>query len=337
MGMTLGVLLVLLVGSIIVATAIGAVHVPYGQTFLVILAKSLGLDLDVSPSHAAIVWSIRLPRVLVAGVVGFALAVCGAAMQGLFKNPLATPGITGVSSGASLGAALAIFLGWQAVSAWTVPMAAFVGALLAVVIVYMLATRNGKTDTATLLLAGVAVSAFFSAVLSGVYHFVDTGVLREIVYWLMGNLGGKQWDHLITVTPIVALGCLALFACAPDLNILTTGEEEARSLGVSVQRTKRLVLALVSVVTGAAISVAGLIGFVGLIVPHTMRLIIGPDHRWLMPASGLAGASFLILSDLIARTAFSPIELRTGIVTSFFGVPFFLGILFRRRDSVRWE
>lgn len=336
-GATIIVLVGLVIGAVVLGTAVGVVHLPYIETLWVILAKSLRLPMDASPTHEAIIWTVRLPRVLVAGLVGFGLAVSGAAMQGLFKNPLATPGITGLSSGASLGAALAIFLGWQLVNVWFVPLTAFVGALLAVVTVYVLATRNGKTDTATLLLAGVAVSAFFGAILSALYHFVDIGILREIVYWLMGNLGGKRWDHLATVAPLVFLGALGLFACAPDLNILVAGEEQARSIGVPVQRTKRIVLALVSLVTGAAISVSGLIAFVGLIVPHTMRFIVGPDHRWLMPASGLGGAAFLILCDLIARTAFSPVELRTGIVTSFFGVPFFLVILLRRRESVRWD
>ncbi len=330
-------LLGLLVVSVTLGTAIGAVQLPFVETLLVILAKSLRIPYETSSTHEAIIWTVRLPRVLVAGIVGFGLAVSGAAMQGLFKNPLATPGITGLSSGASLGAALAIFLGWQLINVWLVPLAAFSGALVAVVVVYVLATRNGKTDTATLLLAGVAVSSFFGALLSAIYHFVDIGILREIVYWLMGNLGGKRWDHLATIAPLVLLGSLGLFVCAPDLNILVTGEEQARSIGVPVQRVKRIVLTLVSLVTGAAISVAGLIGFVGLIVPHTIRLIVGPDHRWLMPASGLAGAAFLILCDLIARATFSPIELRTGIVTSFFGVPFFLAILLRQRESVRWD
>jgi len=327
----------LLVASAALAAAIGSVRLPYIETLWVIVAKSLRLPVALDPTHEAIIWSVRLPRVAAAGLVGFGLAVSGAAMQGLFKNPLATPGITGLSSGASLGAALAIFWGWQFIHPWLVPLAAFAGALLAVVIVYALSTRSGKTDTATLLLAGLAVSAFFDAVLSAVYHFVDAGVLREIVYWLMGNLGGKSWQHVVTVTPLILLGSLGLYAFAPDLNALVTGEDQARSVGVAVQRTKRAVLALVSLVTGAAISVAGLIGFVGLIVPHTMRFIVGPDHRWLLPASGLAGAAFLILCDLIARAAFSPIELRTGIVTAFFGVPFFLGILIKRWESVRWD
>lgn len=335
--LSLALLCLLLAGAVTLAAAIGVVHLPFLETLWIIVAKSLHVSVESAGSHAAIVWSVRLPRVLTAGLVGFGLAVSGAAMQGLFKNPLASPGLAGLSSGASLGAAVAIFLGWQFVNTWLVPLTAFAGALLAVTVVYLLATRGGKTDIASLLLAGIAVSAFFSSVLSLLYHFVETGVLREIVYWLMGNLNGKRWDHVAVTAPLVLLGSAGLIGFASELNMLAGGEDEARSMGVSVERTKRLVLCLVSLITGAAISVSGLIGFVGLIVPHTIRLWIGPDHRWLLPASGLAGAAFLIVCDLIARTAFSPVEIRTGIVTAVFGVPFFLGLLLKRRDMVGWE
>lgn len=322
--------------SVVLATAVGVVNLPFWDTFRAIAVNVLGLSYEVEVSTQAIIWTVRLPRVLVAGLVGFGLAISGAAMQGLFRNPLASPGVTGLTSGASLGAVVALFLGWTFAQGWIVPLFAFIGAFAAVGVVYALSTRAGKTDIATLLLAGMAVSAFFSALISLMYHFVDDGVLRQIVYWLMGNLLGKRWEHVRALAPFVFLGSLGLMAFASDLNIMASGEDEARSLGVSVERTKRWVLALVSFIAGAGVSVTGMIGFVGLIVPHTVRLLIGPDHRWLLPASGLAGASFLILSDLIARIAFSPVELRTGIVTAMFGVPFFLYLLIRRREWVAW-
>ena len=319
------------------AASIGTVGVPYLDTMRIIAARTLGLTVDLPSPAAEIVWGIRLPRVLVAGLVGAALSTSGAAMQGLFKNPLASPGLAGVSSGASLGAVVAMFLGWHFLHIWLVPAAAFAGALFAAAIVYLLATRGGRTDMATLLLAGIAVSAFFSAVIAILYHFVEDGLLRQIVYWLMGNLTGRRWDHVAAVVPFVTVGSVALWYFAGDLNALMAGEDEARSMGVPVERSKAGVLALVSLTTGAAISVSGMIGFVGLITPHIVRLLVGPDHRRLLPASALAGASFLILSDLIARTIFSPVELRTGIVTAIFGVPFFLYLLARRRNLVRWS
>ena len=327
----------LLAASVVVATAVGTVPLPYGETARVVVAKALGLAWPVDPTHEAIIWSVRLPRVLAAGIIGFALAVCGAAMQGLFKNPLASPDILGVSSGGAAGAVVGIFLGWSAVHPWLVPAAAFAGALLTLAVVYTLATRAGRTDMATLLLAGVAVSSFAGAAVALLYHFVDDGVLRQIVYWLMGNLGGKRWEHLTVLTPLVIGGSMGLWLLAPDLNLLLGGEDDARALGVPVERTKRWVMVLTALVTGASVSVAGVIGFVGLIVPHMMRLLVGPDHRWLLPASGLAGASFLILADLVARMAFSPVELRTGIITALCGVPFFLYLLAKRREMVRWS
>ncbi|MBO8142876.1 MAG: iron chelate uptake ABC transporter family permease subunit, partial [Firmicutes bacterium] len=273
--------------------------------------------------------------VLSAGLAGFVLGVCGAAMQALFKNPLASPDILGVSSGGALGAVVGISLGWPLIHPWLVPAAAFAGALAAALGVYGLATRGGRTDTATLLLSGAAVSSLCAAVISLLYHFMDDGILRQVVYWLMGNLAGKRWEHLAAVTPLAVLGSAGLWLLAADLNALLGGEDDARSLGVPVERTKRWVLVLASLATGAVVSVAGIIGFVGVIVPHMVRLVAGPDHRWLLPASGLAGAAFLIAADAVARTAFSPVEIRTGIVTALCGAPFFLFLLSRRRD-VTW-
>lgn len=333
----LAVLAAGLFAAVVLATAVGVVALPYGETARIVFAKLLGLSSGAAPASEAIIWGVRMPRVAAAGLVGLALATSGAAMQALFKNPLASPDLIGVSTGGAVGAVAAIFLGWSLVSPWLMPAAAFAGALAAAALVYALGTRAGRTDIATLLLAGVAVSAFGGALISLLYHFVDDGVLRQIVYWLMGNLGGKRWEHVLAMAPFVGVGAMGLVLFSSELNMLMGGEDDAKAMGVAVERTKRWVLVLVALSTGAAVSVAGIIGFVGLIVPHILRLVIGPDHRWLLPASGLAGAAFLILADLAARTVFSPVELRTGIVTALCGAPFFLHLLMKRRELVRWS
>lgn len=333
----IGILLLLLAASVVFATGLGAVRIPPWQTLLILLDQMPGLELDVSRQYETIIWAVRLPRVLCALLVGYALGVSGAAMQGFFRNPMASPDIVGVSAGASMGSVLAITLGWTLVNPWFLPAAAFGGALFATFVTYALATQRGRTETATLLLAGIAVSSFFSSAISLIYHFIDDGVLRQIVYWLMGNLSGKRWEHVTVLFPVVLVGSLGLWAFSRDLNVMLFSEDEASSLGVNVERTKRWLIILVSLVTGAAVSISGMIGFVGLIVPHILRQLIGPDHRWLLPASGLGGAVLLVLADLAARTLFAPIELRPGIVTALIGVPFFLYLLVQRRELIRWS
>lgn len=327
----------LLLGSVVLATGLGAVHVPPWQTLLILLNRLPGLKFDVPGQYETIIWAVRLPRVLCALLVGCALGVSGAAMQGFFRNPMASPDIVGVSAGASMGSVLAITLGWTLASPWLLPAAAFVGALLATFVTYALATQRGRTETATLLLAGIAVSSFFSSGISLIYHFIDDGVLRQIVYWLMGNLSGKRWEHVTVLFPFVLGGSVALWAFSRDLNVMLFSEDEASSLGVNVERTKRWLIILVSLVTGAAVSISGMIGFVGLIVPHILRQLVGPDHRWLLPASGLGGGVLLVLADLAARILFAPVELRPGIVTALIGVPFFLYLLVKQRELVRWS
>src|SRR5690625_1046613 len=264
-GLALVGLVALLFGSVVVATAIGSVPVPYGETARIVLTKAFGLPWAGNGTHEAIIWSVRMPRVLVAGLIGLGLGVSGAAMQGLFKNPLASPDLLGVSAGGAVGAAAAILAGWAFVHPWIVPGVAFVGALAAVSVVYVLGTRAGRTDIASLLLAGVAVGAFGSAIVSLMYHFVDDGVLRQIVFWLMGNLSGRRWEHVAVLTPFVLVSGVGLWLLSAELNVLMGGQDDARAMGVPVERTKRWVLVLVSLGTGAAVSVAGIIGFLGLI------------------------------------------------------------------------
>jgi len=279
----------------------------------------------VPDTERTIVVTLRLPRIAMGAGVGFSLATAGCVMQGFFRNPMADPSIIGVSSGGAVGAVAAIVA--PVAVPFGLPVAAFVGATAAAFSVYLIATQNGRTPVATLLLAGVAVQTLLGAVVA--YMLVRSGRnLREAYYWLVGHLDAANWSKVAVVVPVAVLCFLVLFAYARDLNLLLLGEEDAASLGVNAERTKRILLAVSSVMTGAAVAVSGVIGFVGLIVPHVMRLVVGPDHRVLLPASALAGASFLVATDTVARSGAA--ELPVGILTAFLGAPFFLYLLRRR-------
>lgn len=325
------VLLAVLVVSVAVASGIGAVDIGYGSVVAIIADAvhrlvplgSAEAFYQGPESHETIILNVRLPRIVVGAAVGFGLGCAGAVMQGFFRNPMADPTIIGVSSGAAVGA-VAVIVYSLSVSVQT---AAFVGALAAAALVYALATENGRTGVATLLLAGIAVQTFLGAVVSYMMHVSDDEGLRAAVYWLMGNLLYKSWSDVVAVVPPVVVGFGVLMFFARDLNILLLGEAEARTLGVNPGRTKLILLAVSSVVTAAAVAVAGVIGFVGLIVPHAMRLVVGPDHRVLIPTSGLAGAIFLVWADAVARSVMGGGELPVGIVTALVGVPFFLYLL----------
>lgn len=281
---------------------------------------------DVEPTHETIVTHVRLPRILLAATVGCALAVAGTVMQGFFRNPLADPSIIGVSAGAAAGA-VAVIAFPALVPFATVHSAAFAGALVTAFGVYAIATKGGRTPVATLLLVGIAVQTFLGAVIS--YMVVHSGEnLRQAVLWMMGHLHNATWNDVAFALPFTLVGATVLWAYADELNVLLHGEEEAHYLGVAVERTKLVLLALASVVTAAGVAVAGVIGFVGLVVPHIMRLLVGPDHRILLPTSAIAGAAFLVVTDTIARLG--PVEVPVGIVTAAVGAPFFLFLLTRR-------
>jgi iron complex transport system permease protein len=286
----------------------------------------------IARADEAIVWLIRVPRVLVAAVVGAGLATAGALMQGLFRNPLAEPSLTGVGPGAVLGAVTAFVAGWSSGSVITLPLAAIASALGALFIVYAMATRGGVTPITTLLLAGIAVGALLTALstLMLSLNIVTWQVAQEIVFWMMGGLDSRTWAHVWLSAPFVALGLVAARLLARDLDLLLLGEESAAALGVDVEPTKRLLVLTAALLTGASVAVAGMVGFVGLIVPHAVRLLLGPAHRTLLPASAMAGAAFLIACDLVARTIVPPIEIRLGVVTALGGAPFFLLLLLRR-------
>ena len=338
-----GLLFALLLCSILTGISLGSIGMAPATVATVLAANVLPhgwIDSShVSEADRVVVWLIRTPRVLVAALVGAGLALAGAQMQGLFRDPLASPDLVGSSAGGAFGAVLAIACGLATRSLWYVPLLAFLSAMAALFAVYAIATQRGRTPVTTLLLAGVALSALIGAATSLVIslQFVNYQVAQEIVFWLMGGLDSRTWIHVGMVAPCVALGALIAFAVMRELDVLLLGEESAIALGVNVEHIKRTVLTSAALLTGAAVAVSGVIGFVGLVVPHMVRLVIGPAHRRLLPASALAGASFVILADVLARLVMRPEELRLSIITAAFGAPFFLYLLLtRKRDAAMW-
>lgn len=324
-----------LIASMLVAVAIGSVAVPVGTVARVILSQLLGVEPVRDASLATIVWEVRVPRVVLAALVGAALGTSGAAFQGLFRNPLADPYTVGVSSGATVGAALVMVLGagWTFLGSALLPLATFAGGLLTILLVYWLARIGGRVQVETLILAGVVMSAFMSAIFSFLLTMAgDT--LHQIVNWLMGSLALRGWWHVGMMLPYLAVGLAVIWASSRDLNLLALGEESAAHLGLDVERSKKVLLFAGSLTTGAAVSVSGTIAFVGLIVPHLVRMLIGPDHRLLIPAAALGGAIFLVWADTLARVLFSPVELPVGVVTAALGGPFFAYLLRTRRRSM---
>ena len=323
----------LVVAIAVLATGIGAVRIPLDATvgIAVNMVPGISIDGDWPQGWRTILEDLRLPRVVVAGLVGGMLAVSGAAYQGLFRNPLADPYLVGVASGAGLGAAAVFLTGISAfaVGSGLLPLAAFAGALCAVSIAYVVARKVDGLSLPTLILAGVAVSALAGAVTSFLMIRSDPD-LRPLLSWLLGGFAGARWGHTWLLA-VYAVPCLfVLLAYARVLNVLQLGDNHARAAGVNVERTKVALLAAASLLTAAAVAFSGVIGFVGLVAPHVVRRLWGPDHRFLMPMSALVGAGFLILADLGARTLASPSELPVGIVTAFIGAPFFIFLLTRR-------
>lgn len=332
-----GVLLVLLVVVMIISAAHGAAQIPYADVARLILHE-LGFDVGVNlpASQATIINQVRLPRIIVGALTGAALATAGVTLQGTFRNPLADPSIIGVSVGGSLGAVIAITLGLANNGLWVLPLFAFVGAMASAILVYALSLVNGKSQPATLLLAGVAINAFLGALISALLLFTNQfPELQAILSWLIGGLRGRGWAHAGAIVIPVVVTTGLLFAFARDLNLMLMGEETAQGLGVNVARTRLILLMLAALSTGAAVSIAGPIGFVGLVVPHMLRLIVGPDHRLLLPVSALGGAVFLVATDTLARIVIQPAELQVGIITNLLGAPFFLYLLYRNRRLLR--
>ncbi len=333
LALAVGVLVLLLFLSFVVTMAIGAVDVPVGVTASIVL-QQMGIPLGATATDVqwSIISHVRLPRVLTAALVGAALAVAGATMQGIFRNPLADPGIIGVSAGGALGAVIAIHFGFRSLHFLATPALAFLGALGAVMLVYVLAATRGVDPLTTMILAGVAVQAFIGSVISAVLTLTaNVNSMREIVFWLTGSLGARSWTHVQLIFPFIVVGSLLLLFFARDLNLMALGEDSARSMGVNVRRVRLIMLTLAALITAVAVAVSGIIGFVGLLVPHMVRLVVGPDHRIVLPTSPLTGAVLLTWADFGSRLLLRPQELRVGLITAFFGAPFFLYLLYRSK------
>jgi iron complex transport system permease protein len=288
-----------------------------------------------------IIWDIRMPRMLTAALVGASLAVSGAVMQGLFRNPLADPGLVGVSAGAGFGAVVAIVLGGflpvtvaAAVGKYSVPFAAFIGGWITTLLLYAVATRGGRTSVATMLLAGIALGALIGAFMGLLVYYADDNQLRDLTFWSMGSVAGASWEKLSASAPLIILTLIAAPFLARALNALTLGEAAAHHLGIDVQKMKRIAIMTVAASIGASTAVTGGIGFVGIVVPHLLRLVQGPDHRGLLINGALLGAIILLLADAISRVVIAPAELPIGIVMAAIGGPFFLWILLKNRNLV---
>ena len=331
--LTFFILLVTLFLTLFFALMVGPVNIPPLTIFQILFNIS---PASWPPGYATIVIDIRLPRILLGALVGSALAVAGTTMQAIFRNPMASPYILGISSGAAFGAALAFVLGLNillGISAVT--LLAFLFTLLTTYLVYTIAKGGERTSVETLLLTGIAVGSFFSALVS-LLMYISGEKLSTIWFWLMGGLWASDWNKLLFITPMIIFGIVALSLVSRHLNLLLMGEETALNLGLEVETFKKIIIILASLITAAAVSVCGIIGFIGLIIPHMMRILVGPDHRILLPSSCLVGAIFLVWVDTLARTIIAPVELPVGIITALFGAPFFLYLLRRRKKMIEW-
>jgi iron complex transport system permease protein len=314
--------------------AVGSTAIPL-QDIFGMLTRGMANQSTAGPYDASlytILFTIRLPRILMAGLVGCALAVAGAAYQGMFRNPLADPYLTGISQGAALGA-VAGFLLPATLPVALIPVLGFLGAVISVIVVFFIA-RTGKTvPVTTLILGGVAVGAFLASFTS--YLLIVSGdKLHGIIFWLLGTFSLADWSRVAIMTPYILAGITVLMLMARPLNVMQLDEEQARQLGINVERTKLLILAAATLATAAAVCFCGAIGFVGIIIPHAVRMILGPDYRLLLPFSALAGAGFLILADTAARTLLAPTEIPVGVITALIGAPFFLYLLQQKKRAI---
>lgn len=337
--LTLLLLALALILVMLASTGLGAVRISVPQLFA-ILAQKIGwtIDVDFTTQQSNVLWAIRVPRVLFAVFFGAGLAVSGAAIQGLFRNPLADPALIGVSSGAAFTSVIFIVAVGSLPAWWRelplLPVAGFSGGLLATLLVYSFGRSTWRGSVATMLLAGIAISAFANACTGLVTFVANDAQLRSIAFWMLGSLGGATWHGVYVAAPPMLLAILAMASQSRALNALLLGEKEARHLGYSVALTKRMVITLSAVLVGVAVAASGIIGFVGLVVPHLLRLLIGPDHRYLLPGSALLGGLLLCLADLLCRTVVAPAEIPIGVVTAIIGAPFFLWLIARERKRI---
>jgi len=325
---TVTYLILLLFLSLIITLAIGPVYISPTEILRVLCWKIGILNSPPRKVYVNIILQLRLPRILLGILIGASLSVSGTVMQGLFRNPMASPYVIGVSSGATLGAAIAMNMLPLIIGIYTIPVIAFLGGLFTLILVYNIARVKGRLRTDTLLLAGIAVSYFFSAIIS-IFVWIVSQERHQIVLWLMGGLWGAEWIKVDVIAPLTFISLAVTYMFAKDLNAMLLGEETAQSLGTNVELTKKTLLVTSALMISASVSFSGMIGFVGLIVPHVMRLLVGPDHRILIPSSALAGGIFLAWSDTLARVL---MEIPVGVITALSGVPFFIYLLKKRRS-----
>jgi len=331
------VLILLLIPAILLALSIGSTDIPFSTTAKILLSKLPFVSFSPTwsgPVETAIV-DIRLPRILLAAIAGAALSVAGATYQGLFRNPLADPYLLGVAQGAGLGAVVGfmLHLGWGGWGLGLVSVLAFLGALSAAFFVYYIGRVGRTLPMTTLILAGVAVGAFLSAITA--YLMITSGdSLHGIYSWLMGGFSSPKWVQVEVILPFAAVGIFVICLYGRHLNVMQLDEEQAQQLGINVELTKRVLLLAATLITAVAVCFGGIIGFVGIIMPHALRLVWGPDYRFLLPMAAAAGGIFLILADLLARTVLAPQEIPLGIITAFFGAPFFIYLLRQRKRAV---
>ncbi len=326
-------LAVLLVGGIVLSAVLGQLPVTPGEVVGSVL-RGMGIPNGWAPTDPIVestLWVVRFPRIVMALAVGAALAVAGAVMQAIFGNPLAEPGVVGVSAGGALGAAVAIVLGVAAFGSGSIAVFAFAGGLGATLLVYAMSRANGRTEVVTLLLTGIAVNAFAGAGLAFLLFMADSGSREQIVFWQLGSLNGSLWSEVSIVLPVAVVGTIVAVALGRRYDLLTLGERNARHLGVNVEALRIGSIVLVALLTGVAVAFCGIIAFVGLVVPHLIRMIIGPAHRALLVASAFGGGALLVYSDLIARSVVTGADLPIGLVTSLVGGPFFFFLLLRQR------
>lgn len=341
----LAALFVVLIAACALSICVGAVKISASE-FWSIIAYRTGISDQVAfaPQQEAVFLNIRLPRVLLGALVGSTLAIAGAALQGLFRNPLAEPGLIGISSGASLFAVIIIVLEHRFFSFMTaafgyyaLAIAAFIGACVTTFMVYRLAVGSGKADITTLLLAGIAINALAGSFTGLLTYMATDDQLRNITFWTLGSLGGASWRTLGGIVPFVVVSLVALPFFAKPLNALALGESQAGHMGINVGLIKRLIIVAATLGVGASVAVSGMIGFIGLVIPHILRMAFSADHRLVIPGSALLGASVLVLADLVARTIFAPAELPIGILTAIIGAPVFIYIILveRRKKGIR--
>ena len=325
-------LLCVMIGSLL----LGQVEVPLANVVAIIcnqLNLPLPFDAQATKEQLAVIWYIRVPRMLVGVLVGAALGISGAVMQGIFSNPLADPGLIGISSGAATGAVLSIALGAANTSMFAMPAFAFCGSICAVALTVFLAMRNGKVPVMPLLLSGVAVGMLLGAITSGILTFMNEQKLQQYLFWMVGGLDYRRWEHVYIAMGPVLIGIVVMLLLARHLNILALGETEAKAVGMPVTTYRMSLLFVAAMTTATSVCVSGSIGFVGLVIPHMMRMLFGPDHRILLPASALGGAMFLVLCDSLGKVLMPPAEVRVGIMTALLGTPYFLYLLRRMQKN----